>query len=147
LDFGSETAGVANEFLFQFTSGSESTSLILPDDIKWTNDETPVIEANKIYQISILKGLGSVMSWSNANTALIENHITYDAGNFMDGGTITFEYPTASELTFSMNYYKSSTLIIPQGSTQVNIDWNEPSEPVIRSISPTEDSTYKYILR
>lgn len=65
LTLGSETSGVANEFLFQFTSGSESTSLILPDDIKWTNDEAPVIEANKIYQISILKGLGSVMSWGN----------------------------------------------------------------------------------
>lgn len=66
LDLGSETTGVANEFLFQFTSGSEPTTLMLPDDIKWANDDAPVIEANKIYQISILKGLGSVMSWENA---------------------------------------------------------------------------------
>ena len=34
LTLGSETSGVANEFLFQFTSGSEPTSLSLPDDIK-----------------------------------------------------------------------------------------------------------------
>lgn len=145
LTLGSETAGVANEYLFQFTSGATATSLTLPDDIKWTEELT--IEPNRIYQISILKGLASVLSWENANTsALIENHITYDAGNFMNGGTITFEYPTASELTFSMGSYRDSTLIVPQGSTQVNIDWFEPSAPIIRSVSPTEDSTYKYVL-
>lgn len=105
-----------------------------------------VIEANRVYQVSILKGLASVLSWNSANTSLIENHITYNEGDFMNGGTITFEYPTASELTFDMDYYFSSTLIVPQGSTQVNIDWDEPSAPIIRSISPTEDSTYKYIL-
>jgi hypothetical protein len=144
LTLGSETAGVANEFLFQFNSGSEATTLTMSDDIKWTEELT--IEPNRIYQVSILKGLASVLSWENVNTALIENHITYDAGNFRDGGTITFEYPTASELTFNMDTYANSTLIVPQGSTQVNIDWNEPSAPIIRSISPTEDSVYKYIL-
>ena len=145
ITLDNETVGVANEYLFQFTSGGESTALTLPDDIKWANDEAPVIEANKIYQISILKGLGSVLEFSNA-AILIENHITYNAGDLMNGGTITFEYPTASELTLNMSYYHSSTLIVPQGSTQVNVDWNEPSPPVIRGISPTEDSTYKYIL-
>lgn len=145
LTLGSETAGIANEFLFQFTSGATANVLTLPDDIKWT--EELVIEPNRIYQISILKGLASVLSWESANTsALIENHITYDAGDFMNGGTITFEYPTASELTFSMGSYRDSTLIVPQGSTQVNIDWFEPSAPVIRGFSPIEDSTYKYVL-
>jgi hypothetical protein len=143
--FGAGVIGVANEYLFQFTSGSERTTLMLPDDIKWANDEAPVIEANKIYQISILKGLASVLEFSNAAN-LIENHITYNKGDLMNGGTITFEYPTASELTFNMAYYNSSTLIVPQGSMQVNVDWDEPSAPVIRGVSPTEDSTYKYIL-
>ena len=50
-----------NEYLFQFTSGSESTTLILPYDIKFNSDL--IIEENKIYQISILNGLGTVMSW------------------------------------------------------------------------------------
>lgn len=63
LTLGSETAGVANEYLFQFTSGATATTLTLPDDIKWT--EELVIEANRIYQISILKGLASVLSWEN----------------------------------------------------------------------------------
>lgn len=61
LTLGDETADVANEFLFQFTSGSTATTLTLPDTIKWANDSAPTIEANKIYQISILKGLGSVL--------------------------------------------------------------------------------------
>jgi hypothetical protein len=145
LTFTEGANGVANEYLFQFTSGSTPTTLSLPDDIKWANEL--VIQPNKIYQVSILKGLASVLEFDNApKLNLIENHITYDEGSFMDGGTITFEYPTASELTFAMDLYQSSTLIVPQGSTQINIDWYEPMPPSIRSISPTEDSTYKYIL-
>ena len=61
LDFGTETEDVANEYLFQFTSGSEPTTLILPDSIKFNSDFT--VEVNKISQISILNGLGTVMSW------------------------------------------------------------------------------------
>lgn len=61
LTIGDEIAGVANEYMFQFTSGSEPTTLILPDSIKFSSDFT--IEENKIYQISILNGLGTVMSW------------------------------------------------------------------------------------
>lgn len=145
LDLGSETSGVANEYLFQFTSGATATSLTLPDDIKWANEVT--IEPNKIYQVSILKGLGSVLEFDNApKLNLIENHITYDEGSFMDGGTITFEYPTASGLMFAMDRYENSVLVVPQGSTQLNIDWLEPIPPSIISFSPTEDSTYKYIL-
>ena len=66
LTLGSETAGVANEYVFQFTSGSTATSLTLPDDIKWANDSAPTIAENKIYQVSILKGLASVLEFSNA---------------------------------------------------------------------------------
>lgn len=64
--FGSETAGVANEYLFQFTSGATATSLTLPDDIKWANDTPPTIESNMIYQVSILRGLASVLEFKNA---------------------------------------------------------------------------------
>lgn len=142
LDFGSETNGVANEYLFQFTSGATATSLTLPDDIKWA--EELVIDANRIYQISILKGLANVLSWDNV--LLIENHITYNEGSFVSGGTIMFEYPTASELIFTMNHHSSNELIIPQGTTNMNISWNEPIAPSIVSITPSEDLIYKYIL-
>ena len=63
LTLRAETSGVANEYIFQFTSPATPTSLTLPDDIKFNEDLT--IEANKIYQISILKGLGSVLSWDS----------------------------------------------------------------------------------
>lgn len=67
LNFGNETSGVANEYLFQFTSGSTATSLTLPNSIKWANDNVPTIGANMIYQVSILKGLASVLEFNNAN--------------------------------------------------------------------------------
>lgn len=145
LTLGSKISGIANEYLFQFTSGSTATTLSLPDDIKWIDGEAPNIEPNIIYQVSILKSLASVLSWDNAPN-LIENHITYNEGNFMDGGTITFEYPTASELILTMLYYSSSELIIPQGTTNMAISWNEPQPPIISNITPLEDLIYKYVL-
>ena len=63
LSFGEETEGIANEFLFQFTSGTTATTLILPDTIKWANEEVPTIETNMIYQVSILKGVASVLGF------------------------------------------------------------------------------------
>lgn len=47
LSLGDETAGVANEFVFQFTSGATPTSLTLPDGIKWANGSTPTIAEKK----------------------------------------------------------------------------------------------------
>lgn len=67
LNFGNETSGVANEYLFQFTSGSTATSLTLPNSIKWANGSAPTIAKNMIYQVSILKGLASVLEFNNAN--------------------------------------------------------------------------------
>ena len=64
LNFGSEISGVANEYLFQFTSGSTATSLTLPNDIKWANNNVPTIGANMIYQVSILRGLASVLEFN-----------------------------------------------------------------------------------
>ena len=66
LNFGSGISGMANEYLFQFTSGSTATSLTLPDDIKWANDNVPTIGANMIYQVSVLRGLASVLEFNNA---------------------------------------------------------------------------------
>ena len=61
LSFADETAGVANEYVFQFTSGTNPTSLVLPDTIQWANDE-PSIEANKTYQVSIVNNIGLILS-------------------------------------------------------------------------------------
>ena len=68
LSLGAETSGVANEYLFQFTSGSEPTTLALPDNLKWANVSAPAIASNMIYQVSILKGLASVLEFSDEAT-------------------------------------------------------------------------------
>ena len=87
LSFGEETTGVANEFLFQFTSGSEPTTLILPDSIKFNSDFT--VEANKIYQISILNGLGTVMSWEFTPSMF---PVTLEVGDNGDIGISLYSY-------------------------------------------------------
>ena len=80
LTFGSETSGVANEYLFQFTSGSTATTLSLPSDIKWANDSAPTIEPNMTYQISILKGLASYLGFSKEPELFPMNLTTPDSG-------------------------------------------------------------------
>ena len=77
LTLGTETSSIANEYLFQFTSGSTPTTLTLPSDIKFSEDL--VVEANKIYQISILKGLGSVLEFANEQKVAT---ITFKIRNF-----------------------------------------------------------------
>lgn len=61
LSFADEQAGVANEYIFQFTSGATTTSLTLPDTIQWVNG-APNIEANKTYQVSIVNNIGLIVS-------------------------------------------------------------------------------------
>ena len=61
LTIGNGNNGIANEYLFQFTSGSNATSLTLPSNIKWTTQ--PNIQANKTYQISILNNLGTILEF------------------------------------------------------------------------------------
>ena len=55
LSFADGQAGIANEYLFQFTSGATATTLTLPD-VKWA--EELVVASNAVYQVSVLKGLG-----------------------------------------------------------------------------------------
>lgn len=54
---------VVNEYMIQFTSGETATTLILPADIKWMS--TPTIQANKVYQISIVNNLAVMGEFSN----------------------------------------------------------------------------------
>ena len=109
--FGEEISGIANEYLFQFTSGSESTTLMLPDDIKWANDAPPTIEPNMIYQVSILKGLASVMSWDNSN--LIAFSVLWSIS-----GTLNFECEKGMtwEAFVASSYNTDSALRIYNGN-------------------------------
>ncbi len=54
---------ILNEYMIQFTSGEVATMLILPSDIKWMS--TPKIQANKVYQISIVNNLAVVGEYGN----------------------------------------------------------------------------------
>lgn len=54
---------VLNEFMFEFISGATATTLTLPNTVKWI--ETPTIEANKIYQCSIVDNIGVLLGVSN----------------------------------------------------------------------------------
>lgn len=54
---------IYNEYMFEFISGEISTTLTLPDTVKWL--ETPTIEANKIYQCSIVNNIGVLLGVSN----------------------------------------------------------------------------------
>lgn len=141
LSLGAETAGVANEYLFQFTSGSTATTLSLPDDIKWANDDAPTIETDKIYQISILKGLGSVLEW-NIPKVLIDNLCTYNGRT-----TVTFQYPVASDVTVYIGNSVGMLTEVPVSAGETTGTLGTFPEPGsgIYSISPTRDGSYNYI--
>lgn len=92
LTFGEEQSGVANEFLFQFESGETATTLTLPDDLIWANDDIPVIESNYTYQVSILKGLATLMKFKKV--VLQEFTITVYEGYGMNTRHETYSYKT-----------------------------------------------------
>lgn len=122
LTLGDETAGVANEFLFQFNSGETATTLTLPDNIKWANDEAPNIEANKIYQISILKGLGSVLVFDNT-PAVVLIPFTIDGTEYQAEEGMTWGEWVSSSYNTS-NYYISGDYILASSSNPVATSGN-----------------------
>lgn len=63
LTLGSVNNSILDEFMFQFTSGETATTLSLPDTIKWVVE--PNIEANKIYQCSIINNVGVIAAANN----------------------------------------------------------------------------------
>ena len=66
LTFGSPTfTNLANEYIFQFTSGTTATTLQLPAGIKWPYGASgPDIQINRIYQISIINNLATIVWWN-----------------------------------------------------------------------------------
>lgn len=73
IKLGAEiSSNVVNEYIFEIYTNTEvvpTLSLSLSDgtsDIKWVSGNAPVLEENKIYQISIINKLGTVLSWDNA---------------------------------------------------------------------------------
>lgn len=87
LTLGSEQSGVANEYVFQFTSGSTPTSLTLPDDIRWVNDSAPTIANNMIYQISVLNGLAVALEFINNTQTIITFNVEGTTSTAVQGMT------------------------------------------------------------
>lgn len=54
---------IVNEYMFQFTSGSTATTLVVPNTVVWLKD--PDIQANKKYAVSIENNLGIIGEWNN----------------------------------------------------------------------------------
>lgn len=115
LSFANEQAGIANEYLFQFTSGATATTLTLPN-VKWANDSAPTIAENKIYQISVLKGLASVLEFSNATQEMITfniSEISYQAEKGITWGEwCNSEYNIDGYYVSNGVVHKDETLIV-----------------------------------
>lgn len=63
ITFGSETSGIVNVYSFEFTSGTNPTTLNLPPEVKFPSGETFAAEANKIYEISIRNNKATYQVW------------------------------------------------------------------------------------
>lgn len=63
LSLNDPISGITNEYIFQFSSGETAPSLTLPAYVKWVNDEIPVFDSNKVYQISILNNFASCLQF------------------------------------------------------------------------------------
>lgn len=141
LSFAEETAGVANEYLFQFTSGATATTLTLPDGLKWANDSAPTIAENMIYQVSVLKGLASVLEFNNA-ADLIENKATLIDDTT---GEVRFDYPVASNLKVVLRGEMSDVIQFSIGQQTGKASVDTLLEPyVIYDINLKSDSKYIY---
>lgn len=56
-----------NEYMVEFISGATATTLTLPDNLKFINGEVPTIDANKIYQLSILNNSVVIAGFATTN--------------------------------------------------------------------------------
>ena len=58
------TAGIANEYMLQFTAASDNFTLTLSDTVRWAVE--PEFQAGYTYYVSIQDGLGLCAGWEAA---------------------------------------------------------------------------------
>ena len=63
ISFDAGLPGIVSEYMFQFTSGSTATTLVVPNTVVWLKD--PDIQANKKYLVSIENNMGVIGEWEN----------------------------------------------------------------------------------
>lgn len=139
LTLGSEQSGVSNEYLFQFESGNEATTLALPDSIVWSNGDTPVIESKCTYQISILNGFAAIMKFKKKEIVISEFTIKIYEGVFAEniysetysyevgmtwGDWVDSEYNTNGYYFIDENgsVYNTNVDMSPSGDPSVKIE-------------------------
>lgn len=111
LTLGDEIPGITNEYLFQFTSGNEPTTLTLPNNLTIANDTSLFIEASTVYQISILNKLLTLISFKKNVFIVIYDIMDFINDNFQTitevndfNGNMTWEEWINSEYN-TKNYY------------------------------------------
>lgn len=63
ISFQAGLPGIVSEYMFQFTSGSTATTLVVPNTVVWLKD--PDIQTEKKYLVSIENNLGIIGEWEN----------------------------------------------------------------------------------
>lgn len=58
-------SNAVNEYMLQFTVGSDNFSLVLPQAVKWVDGEAPAWENGYTYQVSIVNNLAVGAGWPN----------------------------------------------------------------------------------
>jgi hypothetical protein len=100
----------------------------------------PTIAENMIYQISVLKGLASVLEFK-VNLQLIENLITVT----LNGMNInaSSQYPVMSDIIITTN---SGLVTIANGDSNGTSIIDMPTQTFeVLQIMPSSDNTYAYI--
>lgn len=60
ITLGAEIPNIYNEYMFEFTSGTNPTVLGLPSTVKWNGGNTPTIEASKSYIVAIVNNIAVI---------------------------------------------------------------------------------------
>lgn len=149
LTFSEETPNVANEYLFQFTSGAEPTVLTLPTDVIWANDEIPIIESNYVYQISILKGFATYMKFTKKIYLIIYEEV-YDSisGDYVDSISHILDIgqnTTWEELCLNNADINEKYEIIINGVNEISVYDKEYNREVSLRKYNLEDETATYV--
>lgn len=64
ITFNAPSAPYVGSYIFQFTCPADAaTSLAMPIEVMW--NKTPLIEAGKTYQVSVVNNLAVITAWGN----------------------------------------------------------------------------------
>ena len=68
IGFAAGASGRTNEYMMEFTVGSDNFTLTLPSSVKWIDGEQPDWENGLTYQVSILNNMAVAAGWEAAST-------------------------------------------------------------------------------